>query len=210
MDAWGIDVVVGASQKSLAAPAGASFIGVAGRASALVGRRGKGVYYFDLGRFEAAGEAGDTPFTPAIETVQIMHRSLGRMSEIGFGSVRSRHERAARAFLASAAHLSLRSFPESPSAAVQVLETPPGCRADAILDSLARDGFIASGGQDELRGRVIRTGFLGVLGFSILDRLVSALGTAAAECGCSVDMQAALKSMREYGLYEPLFGGGDG
>ena len=210
MDAWGIDVVVGASQKSLAAPAGASFIGVAGRAPALVGRREKGVYYFDLGRFEAARDAGDTPFTPAIETIQIMHRSLGRMSEIGFGSVRSRHEKAARAFLAAAAHLSLRSFPGSPSSAVQVLETPPGCRADAILDSLAREGFIAAPGQDELKGRVIRIGFLGVLGLSILDRLVSALGAAAAECGCSVDIRAARERMREYGHYAPLFGEEDG
>ena len=210
MDAWGIDVVVGASQKSLAAPAGASFIGVAKRALALVGRRGKGAYYFDLGRFEAAREVGDTPFTPAIETIQIMHRSLGRMSETGFGSVISRHQKASRAFLAAAAHLSLRSFPESPSSAVQVLETPPGCRVDAILGRLAREGFIATGGQDELKGKFIRTGFLGVFGLSTLERLVSALGTAVAEGGCSVDIRAAGERMREYGHYAPLFGERDG
>ena len=210
MDAWGIDVVVGASQKSLAAPAGASFIGVGRRALALVGRRGTGAYYFDLARFEAAREAGDTPFTPAIETIQIMHRSLGRMSEIGFGSVISRHLKASTAFLAAAAHLSLRSFPESPSSAVQVLETSPACMANAVLDRLARGGFVAAGGQDELKGKVIRTGFLGLFGLSTLDRLVAALGTAVAEGGCSVDIPRARERMKEYGRHASLFGGRDG
>jgi aspartate aminotransferase-like enzyme len=210
MDAWGIDVVVGASQKSLAAPAGASFIGVGRRASALVGRRGKGVYYFDLGRFETAREMGDTPFTPAIETIQVMHRSLGRMSEAGFGSVISRHREASAAFLAAAELLSFRSLPESPSSAVQVLETPPGCRAGEILERLARHGFVAADGQDELKGKVIRTGFLGLYDLSTLERLVSALGTAVADGGCSVDVRAARERMREYGHCAPLFGDGDG
>jgi aspartate aminotransferase-like enzyme len=210
MDGWGIDVVVGASQKSLAAPSGASFIGVAKRALALVGRRQKGAYYFDLARFEAAREAGDTPFTPAIETIQVMHRSLGRMSESGFRSVASRHQEASRAFLAAASRLSLRSFPEKPSSAVQVLETAPGCGADAILGRLAGDGFIAASGQDELKGKVIRTGFLGFFGLPTLERFVLALGTAVAASGCSVDIGAARERMREYDHRASLFGSGDG
>jgi aspartate aminotransferase-like enzyme len=209
MDAWGIDVALGASQKSLAAPAGVSFIAVGERALDLVGRRRRGVYYFDLARSAAAGASAETPFTPAIGTIQIMHRSLALMKELGFDEMRSRHRRAAAAFLAAAGHLSLEPYSESPSSAVQVLTPPPDCRADEILARLEREGFIAAGGQGEIGGRVIRTGFLGLFDVGTLERLVSALGKVLAECGSSVDTASARECMREYGVVSsPFVGGG--
>jgi len=205
MDAWGIDVVAGASQKALAAPPGVSFVGMGKRALDLVGRRRGGTYYFDLRRSAAARESGDTPFTPAIQTIQIVHRSLLEMSALGFASVRSRHRRASDAFLAAAKHLSLASYSQNPSSAVQALALPRECRGDEVLARLGGGGFIAAGGQDDLEGRVIRTGFLGLLDVRTLERLVSALGRALQESGCRVDLPSAQQRAREYGVDFPLF-----
>jgi serine---pyruvate transaminase len=197
MDEWGIDVAVGASQKSLASPPGVSFAALGSRALGLAGRRRKGSYYFDLGRARIASTGGDTPFTPAIATIQIMHRSLESMRAFGFERMVARHRTASSAFLRAAARLSLESFSKNPSSAVQVLALPRACAGERVLAGLARGGFVAAGGQDELKGRVLRTGFLGLHGSKTLERLVAALGGALEGCGAAVDTTAALERMRE-------------
>jgi aspartate aminotransferase-like enzyme len=200
MDEWGIDVAIGASQKSLASPPGVSFAAVGKRSLGLVGRRRKGSYYFDLERARLAASAGDTPFTPAISTIQIMHRSLLSMRALGFEEVITRHRRASGAFLRAAAPLSLESFAKSPSSAVQVLALPTGCPGERVLAILAREGFIAADGQDDLKGKALRTGFLGLHGPKTLERLVSALAAALRECGVAVDADAAVALIREADL----------
>jgi aspartate aminotransferase-like enzyme len=200
MDEWGIDVAIGASQKSLAAPPGVSFAAVGKRALGLVGRRPKGAYYFDFHRARLAAVSGDTPFTPAISTIQIMHRSLRSMRAFGFEKVISRHRTASGAFLRAAEHLSLESFVKNPSSAVQVLMLPTECPGERVLAYLAREGFVAADGQDDLKGRVLRTGFLGLHGSKTLERLVSAFAKALRECGATVDAASAVASIREVDL----------
>ena len=200
MDEWGIDVAIGASQKSLASPPGVSFAAVGKRALGLVGRRKKGAYYFDLERARLAASAGDTPFTPAISTIQIMHRSLLSMKALGFEKVISRHRTASGAFLRAAERLSLESFAKNPSSAVQVLVLPTGCPGERVLAILAREGFIAADGQDDLKGRALRTGFLGLHGSKTLERLVSALAVALRACGAAVDADSAVARIREADL----------
>jgi aspartate aminotransferase-like enzyme len=202
MEEWGIDVAIGASQKSLAAPPGVSFAALGKRALGLVGGRPKGSYYFDFNRARLAAVGGDTPFTPAISTIQIMHRSLRSMRALGFEKVISRHRTASEAFLGAAEHLSLESFSKNPSSAVQVLVLPRECQGERVLACLAREGFVAADGQDDLKGRVLRTGFLGLHGSKTLEGLVSALGKALGECGASVDVASAVARMREANLGE--------
>jgi aspartate aminotransferase-like enzyme len=197
MEEWGIDVAIGASQKSLAAPPGVSFAAVGKRALGLVGRRPRGVYYFDFNRARLAAAGGDTPFTPAIGTIQIMHRSLRSMRALGFEKMIARHRTASDAFLRAANHLSLEFFAKNPSSAVQVLALPVECPGERVLACLAREGFVAADGQDELKGRVLRTGFLGLHGSKTLERLVSALGKALLECGAAVDVDSAVARIRE-------------
>ncbi|MDD4857578.1 MAG: aminotransferase class V-fold PLP-dependent enzyme [Candidatus Krumholzibacteria bacterium] len=205
MDGWGIDVAVGASQKSLAAPAGTSFIAMGKNAVDVAGGRRRGMYYLDLKHFEVEEAAGYTPFTPAVQTVQIMHRSLLTMKALGFDEMVSRQRRASAAFLAAARHLSLASYSESPSSAVQVLAPQPAVGVDEILARLEREGFIAAGGQGELKGRVMRTGFLGLFGIRTLERLVSATAEALRASGCRVDVSSALECLRKYDVVSSPF-----
>ena len=202
MEEWGIDVAIGASQKSLAAPPGVGFAAVGKRALGLAGRRPHGVYYLDFNRARLAAAGGDTPFTPAIGTIQIMHRSLRSMRAFGFEKMISRHRTASGAFLRAAESLSLESFAKNPSSAVQVLALPTECPGEKVLACLAREGFVAAGGQDDLKGSVLRTGFLGLHGSKMLERLVTALGTALLECGASTDVASAVARIREADIGE--------
>lgn len=206
MNRWGVDVLVGASQKSFAAPPGVSFVVMGERARPLAGRRG-GSYYFDFARFEAGRKRGDTPFTPAIETIQIMHRSLSMMRRAGFGVFVRRHARAAAAMSAAAERCSLRPYSECPSSAVQVFRLPEGCRADEVLARLEGRGFVAAGGQDEVKGKVVRLGFLGLFDVETLARLARALAMSLGESGVRVDVSGAERCIRDGGIDAPPDGG---
>jgi aspartate aminotransferase-like enzyme len=172
-----------------------------GRAFEFARKRRRHLYYFDIGKYEAGRERGDAPFTPAIQTIQLVHRSLSMFKDIGFKSVMERHRRASTAFLSAAKHLSLTSFSAAPSSSVQVLVTPPGCEVVDLPAKLAQAGFIVAGGQGELTGKVIRTGFLGAFGSDILLRFVIELGRILEREGCRVDMAAAENAVRT-GVYE--------
>ncbi|MBD3179250.1 MAG: aminotransferase class V-fold PLP-dependent enzyme, partial [Candidatus Latescibacteria bacterium] len=63
MDRWGIDLVISAGQKALAAPPGISFICMNQKARERSEDCGRPLYYFSAGRYEAGCEKGDTPFT---------------------------------------------------------------------------------------------------------------------------------------------------
>lgn len=195
MDEWGIDVVAGASQKALGAPPGVGFVCMAAPAGE---PKRRGLFYFDLRRYAPGSAGGGTPFTPAVRTMQMIHRSLMTMRRAGADAARSRHGRASAAFLSACAALGLASFPVEPSAAVQALEIPERAREGAVLDALCRRGFIAAGGQGELRGRVIRTGFLGLHDGETLLRLVRALAGTLREAGIEGDEADAARRISEY------------
>jgi len=187
MDDWGLDVVVSASQKAFASPPGISFVALNDRAR---GRTpGHASYYFDLGRYEAGRERGDTPFTPALETIQMVHASMLRTRETGWGLVRERHRNASSAFIEAMGSLSLESCPANPSAAVQAFILPDGCDGAGFLELLRmRHGIIAAGGQGPLRGKIIRTGFLGLLDGGTLLRIARAFAETLTELGVDTDV----------------------
>ncbi len=203
MDAWGISVIVGASQKAIGAPVGVSFVCMRPRRRA--GAGGRALYYFDLERYRAESGASVAPFTPAIATMQLVHRSLAAMRRVGFENVRARHRRAGEAFVKACGALGLSEYSAAPAAAVQVLAMPEGVRSDDILAALERRGFIAANGQGGLRGKVIRTGFLGLHDCGTLMRLVGALGESIGERGVAPDVVVAGRLMAEYTERSPLF-----
>ncbi|UCF05554.1 MAG: alanine--glyoxylate aminotransferase family protein [bacterium] len=210
MDDWGIDVVVAASQKAFAAPPGIGFVSMSERAREITrGSARDGPwpgYYFDIDRYERGREVGDSPFTPAIQTLQLVHDSLSHLERLGWREVRRIHRQAARAFLTAAGHLSLRSFPETPSAAVQALLLPDGCHGERVVRQLfEKQRVIIAGGQGELKGRIVRTGFLGVHGGAAIGHVVGALGAVLEGEGFHVDIDAAQATLHDISDRAALF-----
>lgn len=194
MDDWGLDVVVFASQKAFASPPGISFVALNDRAR---GRTpGNAPYYFDLGRYEAGRERGDTPFTPALETIQMVYASMLRACETGWDIVRERHRNVSSAFIEAMGSLSLESFPRIPSSSVQAFILPDGCDGAEFLELLRmRYGIIAAGGQGPMSGKLIRTGFLGLLDGGTLLRIARAFAGTLTELGVDTDVTEAESAM---------------
>jgi aspartate aminotransferase-like enzyme len=196
MDEMGIDVTVGAVQKAFAAPPGLGFVSFGERARAASGTVTRGRYYFDLERYERGREHGDTPFTPAVQCVQMTQRSLSRIGEIGWEEMKQRHRRASRAFLAASRTLGLDSLAQHPSDAVQALVMPDGCDGVRFVETLAeREGITIANGQGPLRGRIVRSGFLGLHGYRVMLHVIKGLYRALHEVGHDGDIGAAIREL---------------
>lgn len=159
-DAWGVDVVVGASQKMLQTPPGLSFVALSERAWRQVERPGALSYYWDFRR--AKEELFFTPYTPAVSLLMQLDESLNILLEEGLECARARCERYARATQAAAGALGLKVFSQRPGSVCTALEMPAGLKASQLVSRLReRFGIWIAEGQGPLKDRIIRIAHVG-------------------------------------------------
>jgi serine---pyruvate transaminase len=173
-DAWGVDVAVGGSQKALMCPPGLAFASVSERALEYAATRAEGRYYFDWGRTAASQRKGASPFTPAVSLFLGLDVALDMIGREGLEDVLARHALLARATRAGVAALGLQLFgdPDERSTVVTAIELPEDIDGGKVPGALRRLGITANGGQDHLKGRILRIAHCGYFGaFDILTSL---------------------------------------
>jgi aspartate aminotransferase-like enzyme len=196
-DDWGIDVVVAGSQKALMCPPGLAFASVSERALAFageIGSRPAGRYYFDWGRTAKSQAGGASPFTPAVSLFFGLDVALGLIEEEGLEAVWARHDLLARATRAGAAGLGLELYgdPDERSTVVTAIELPGDVDGGKVPGALRKLGITANGGQDDLKGRILRIAHCGYFGaFDILTSL-SGLEMALLQLGHDVELGAGV------------------
>jgi len=196
MDGWGIDVAVASGQKAFAGPAGVSFLAMNQRALEISRSSRREGYYFRATKYEKGREDGDTPFTPAIQSAQMLHYSLNVQAGIGWDKIRARHRNSSGAMVAAFRRLGLEEFPSQPSVSVKVMILPGDIDGELFLKELEKKYKIVAGkGQGQLKGRVIRFGFAGLYSGDILSYVVKSVGGLLKEKGLEVDLEAAEKEM---------------
>ena len=183
-DRWGVDVVVCGSQKGLMIPPGIATVALAPWAKDLIEGPGLPRFYFDLRRYRKSAPLGETPFTPPVSLVLALEEALAMIAEEGLERVHERHRRVAHATRAGAKTLGFGLFPSSPSHAVTALTPPAGIETSAIVKRL-RDthGMVIAGGQDRLKGKIIRVGHMGAYDLADIDALLAALEECVAALG---------------------------
>jgi aspartate aminotransferase-like enzyme len=202
MDELGIDILAGAGQKALAAPAGVSFVIAGRRAMERSSSNPRPGYYFSLDLYSEGMKTGDTPFTPAVHSVQLLHQSLKRIEDLGVENVLERHRAVSTALSQAAEALGMAPFPDIPSSSVQAYLPPEHTSCEAVIRSLGEGaGIVVAGGQDEMAGRIIRTGFPGIHEGKVLKRLVDGLAVAVK----TGDRDKALSLIEPVGNLPPLF-----
>jgi len=180
MDRLGIDVLVTGSQKALMLPPGLAFVALSPRAWAATERARLPRFYFDFARERKGVAERSTAWTPAIALIQGLRVALKMMRAEGWANVHARHDRLARATRAGAAALGLPLLaPEAPSPAATAIRMPDGVDGSALFRYLRdRMQVTFAGGQDQLKGRIIRIAHIGWVGaFDVL------VGLGALEMG---------------------------
>ncbi len=162
MDEWGIDILIGGSQKALMLPPGLAFAGVSDKAW----EQGKSSkipkFYFNWAKERENLQKNQTNFTPAISLITGLRESLRILKEEGFDNVYRRSEILARATREGAQAIGLEIFSKKPSPAVTAICAPEGIDGQAIYKTLWKKyGVTGAGGQDFLKGRIFRLATLG-------------------------------------------------
>jgi aspartate aminotransferase-like enzyme len=191
-DEWGIDVVVGGSQKALMSPPGMGFVSASQRALDFAAERPGGRYYFDWARTVGAQrkDPPNSPFTPPVTLLAALDVALELIEEEGLDNALARHDLLARATRTGVAAIGLELFgdPDERSTVVTAIAVPEDVDG-AKLPKLLRDryGITANGGQNQLSGKILRIAHTGYFGaFDILTSL-SGLEMALVELGHPVE-----------------------
>ena len=187
MDALGVNVAVGASQKGLMSPPGMGFVAVDERAAAVASRNGEPRAYWDWQR--RRGPQSYTKFfgTPPQNLLFGIEAALELIEREGVDAISARHALLARSVQAAverwesegALKLHCR-VPEARSVSVTTIEVRDGIDVEA-LRSVARERFQVAfaGGLGPFTGRAFRIGHLGDL-------------NAAMILGCLAGVEAAM------------------
>lgn len=199
MDDWGIDVVVTGSQKALMLPPGLAFAALSEKAWRMVDRSDTPRYYFDLKKHLKSAEKNQTPYTPAISLVVGLHEVLSMIREEGLESVFARHHRLAEATRAAVRAMGLELFAKaSPSDALTAVRVPESIDGLALKKTfLERYGMVVAGGQDQIKGKIIRIAHLGYFDPMDMFQVIGALEMSLHKMGHPVELGSGLKVLAE-------------
>ncbi|MDQ8730240.1 alanine--glyoxylate aminotransferase family protein [Bradyrhizobium sp. LHD-71] len=168
MDAWGADIVVSASQKSLMCAPGLGFAAVSAKAWKVIDRDGRVPSFFaDFRRAKASLEKDGTPFTPPVTLVYGLLEALHMIDEEGLANVLRRHSRLAAALRAGVQALGVELYnqPDISSSTVVAMKVPRGLEGGAIVQRL-RERYrtvIAGARHPSQTGKVFRIGTMGAV-----------------------------------------------
>jgi aspartate aminotransferase-like enzyme len=163
MDEWAIDCLVTGSQKGLMLPPGLAFIALSQRAWARVEQVRAKDFYFDLLR-EREKQAGDqTLFTSAVNLIMGLQVSLNRFREQGLKEVFRKQWALTMMARAGVEEMGLAPLArEHFTWGLTSVQLPVGVDGQKVLAMAAeRYGVLMAGGQDRLKGRIVRIGHMG-------------------------------------------------
>jgi aspartate aminotransferase-like enzyme len=162
-DEWGIDVMIGGSQKGVMLPPGLAFVSVSDKAWKMAETARTPKFYFNFRKERENLAKNQTNFTSAVTLIIGLNSCIKLLQAEGLENAFARHARLAKATRAAVAALGLKIFPkESPSNALTAIEAPAGVDGQAIYKNLREKyGITGAGGQDKLKGKIFRIAHLG-------------------------------------------------
>jgi aspartate aminotransferase-like enzyme len=166
MDEWGIDVMIGGSQKGLMLPPGLAFVGVSEKAWKFADKSTSPKFYFNFKKERESLAKNQTSFTSPVTLIIGLNESLKMLQAEGLENAFKRHERLSLATREAVKALGLDMFTkESPSYAVTAINAPAGMDGQEIYKNLrVKYGITAAGGQGHVKGKIFRIAHLGYAG----------------------------------------------
>ncbi|HLB89987.1 MAG TPA: hypothetical protein VJK29_20175, partial [Terriglobales bacterium] len=204
---WGVDVIVGGSQKALMIPPGLAYCAVSERAWKRMETAKCPRYYFDFRKERKAATKGESAYTPATSLFAALGAALEFIRQMGDGDLASGREAlvnnaelAAEMTRAAAQALGLKLFaPSCPAAALTAIQAPAGIDSGAMVKEF-RESFAAvvANGQGEMKGKLFRIAHLGYYDYldtiGILAALEHVLASVTAK---PVEYGAAVRAAQE-------------
>ncbi|MGC1781345.1 MAG: alanine--glyoxylate aminotransferase family protein [Acidobacteriaceae bacterium] len=178
MDAWGVDILIGGSQKAVMIPPGLAYLAASERAWKRMETTKNPRYYFDLRKERKSAAKGESAYTPGVALIAALGAALDYIAAQADGDLaRGRvmlvenAETCAAMTRAAVPALGMSLFaPAAPAAAVTAVLPPDGVDSGVIVKELkSRFGVTVTNGQGEMKGQIFRIAHLGF--FDPLDTL---------------------------------------
>jgi len=176
VDGWGIDVMIGGSQKAVMIPPGLAYLSVSEKAWAAMETAKNPRYYFDLRKERKNAVKGESAYTPAVALVAGLGAALdyiagqvggdlekGRIALVNNAQVNAAATRAGLVALGFTLFA-----PTAPAAAATAVAVPEGMNSSEVVKALkTRFALVTANGQGEMQGKIFRVAHLGF--FDYLD-----------------------------------------
>jgi aspartate aminotransferase-like enzyme len=169
VDGWGVDVIIGGSQKALMMPPGLAYCAVSERAWKRMETTTSPRYYFDLRKERKSAAKGETAYTPATSLFAALGAALDFVRGMGKGDLAKGREKlvnnaelCAEMTRAGAKALGLKLYASSPAAALTAIKSPEGIDSGKIVKEF-RESFdaVVANGQGEMKGQLFRIAHIG-------------------------------------------------
>ena len=190
MDAQGIDVLIGGSQKAVMIPPGLSYLAVGPKAWDRMEASYNPRYYFDLRKERKNAKAGESAYTPAVALIAALDAALSWIAaqastpenpagDIVEGRKKLVENAETIAAMTRAAVLAMGCTlfaPDAPSAAATAVLPPAGVSSTLFVKELkSRFAAIITDGQGEMKGQIFRIAHLGFFDYMDTIALLGAI-----------------------------------
>jgi aspartate aminotransferase-like enzyme len=188
IDGWGLDVVIGGSQKAFMIPPGIAFMSLSPKAWAFAETSKLPKFYFNLKKERKNAAGGESSWTPATSLLLALAEALKYVKAMGMDKLVANAEMLAKATREAVAVLGLELFsPGSPSSSVTAVKAPKGMDSGVIVKEFkTRFGSIIANGQGSMKGQIFRIAHLGYFDFPDLFGVIAELEIILAANGVPV------------------------
>ncbi len=191
MDAWGIDVLIGGSQKAVMIPPGLSYLAISPRAWDRMESTYNPRYYFDLRKERKNAAKGESAYTPAVALIAALGAALnyiagqaatadnpaGNLAE-GRKKLVDNAETCAAMTRAAATALGFKLFAPkgAEAAAATAIVAPEGTDSGTLVKGLkSQFAAIVTDGQGEMKGQLFRIAHIGFFDYMDTIAIIGAL-----------------------------------
>jgi aspartate aminotransferase-like enzyme len=189
VDGWGVDVIIGGSQKAVMIPPGLAYLSLSDRAWEASEIALNPRYYFDLRKERKNAQKGESSYTPAVALIAALGAALDFIAAQGGGDLAAGRkalvenaETCAAMTRAAVEALGLKLFaPDSPAAAATAVYAPQGVDSGVIVKELKnRFAAVVTNGQGEMKGQIFRIAHIGLFDYMDTIAIVGAMEQVAA------------------------------
>jgi aspartate aminotransferase-like enzyme len=202
VDGWGIDVIIGGSQKALMIPPGLAYLAVSERAWKRMETTKNPRYYFDFRKERKSAAKGETAFTPATSLFAALGAALDFVRQMGNGDLAAGRkalvdnaELAAEMTRAGVKALGLQLYSAAPGAALTAIMAPAGLDSGKIVKEF-RESFsaVVANGQGDMKGKLFRIAHIGYYDYldtvgilAALEQVLATVTNKKVEFGSAVE-----------------------
>ena len=177
IDGWGLDIVIGGSQKAFMIPPGLAFLSVSAKAWKHNATSTLPRLYFDLKKEKKNADKGESSWTPSTSLILALGKALEYVKSIGMNNLIENAQLLAKATRLACVELGLELFAaNSPGSSVTAVKAPAGMDSGVIVKEFRnRFGAIIANGQGTMKGQIFRIAHLGYFDFADLFAVIGGL-----------------------------------